>query len=153
MQEVFCPLEDSVLLAIRTGQWGENLRGHVSACPQCREVAQVAAWMAGVAERLGSEGTLLDPTLAWLKAQLEEHQHVQERRLRRAAIRHALVRLGVWVAVALALLWLWPSATGVVAAARTSSYGLVYLSSFITLLVLSASYLLMFSRVRGAFTR
>ena len=92
MQEVFCPLEDSVLLAIRTGQWGETLRGHVSACPQCKEVAQVAGWMADVAERLGSEGTLLDPTLAWLKAQLEEHQHVQERRLRRAAIQHALVR-------------------------------------------------------------
>jgi hypothetical protein len=149
MQETFCPLEDSVLLSIRTGQWGDSLRAHVSGCPQCREVAQVAGWMGGIAERLGREGTLPDPTLAWLKAQLEENKHAHERRLRRIVFRHALVRLGIWLAVLLPLLLAWPYAADVVAEARASSYGLVYLSSLITLLGLSLTYLLIFSRLRG----
>jgi hypothetical protein len=153
MQETFCPMEDSVLLSIRTGQWGEGLHEHVSACPQCSDVAKVAGWMAGMAERLGREATLPDPTLTWLKAQLEEHQHVQKRRLRRVVIQQALVRLGAGLMVLLSVALLWPSATGVVDATRTSSYGLVYVSTFVTLLVLSVGYLLMLSRLRGASVR
>jgi hypothetical protein len=109
--------------------------------------------MTGMAERLGREGTLPDPTLAWLRAQLEENQQAHERRLRRAVIQQAFVRVVMWFAVLLSLLWVWPSAAAVIAAARASSYGLVIVSSFVTLLALSASYLLIFSRLRGTFAR
>lgn len=153
MKEILCPQENSVLCAMRSARWNDELRRHASECADCMEAVQVAGWIGGIAERLGFEGTLPDPTLTWLRSRLEEHLRVEKERVRAAVFRQALLRLGASIVVTLSLYWIWPTARDVVAATVSSSDPLICLPLLGTFATLSVGAVFTFLRVRGTFAR
>src|SRR5262245_33503096 len=74
MIEELCPMEASVLLARRTGQWTEMHERHIADCANCRELLKVAGFMNGIADSLRRDPSLPDPVLVWLKAQWIERE-------------------------------------------------------------------------------
>ena len=104
-----CPHEGSLTRALKTGEWNEGLRSHVSGCSYCSEVEQVARWMGGVAEQLGQDSTLPAPEIAWLRAQLEERQALLNQAMMPAVAGRAAARIVAGLVLALAALWAWPS--------------------------------------------
>src|SRR4029450_1131838 len=95
MIEELCPMEASVLLARRTGQWTETQETHVADCASCQELLKVAGFMNGIADNLRRDPALPDPALVWLKAQWIEREERQRRHLARTAVRRALMQASV----------------------------------------------------------
>ena len=102
MIEEPCPMEASVLLARRTGQWTATLEGHIAECSNCQELLKVAGFMNGIADNLRRDPALPDPVLVWLKAQWIEREEQQRRHLVRTAVRRALMQAGVVLVLLLA---------------------------------------------------
>jgi predicted anti-sigma-YlaC factor YlaD len=110
MIEELCPMEASVLLARRTGQWTETHERHIADCANCRELLTVAGFMTGIADSLRREPALPDPLLIWLRAQwIEEERH--RRYLARTAVRRALVQAGVLLVFVLLVIGIRSGAT------------------------------------------
>jgi len=110
MSEEFCPMEASVLLARRTGQWSETLESHIADCSNCQELLNVAGFMNGIANNLGRDPALPDPVLVWLKAQWIEREERQRRYLARTAVRRTLMQAGVVLVLLLVVVGIWPAA-------------------------------------------
>ena len=95
MIEELCPMEASVLLARRTGQWTETHERHITDCANCRELLTVARFMIGIADSLRREPAQPDPVLIWLRAHWIEEEERHRRYLARTAVRRGLVQAGV----------------------------------------------------------
>jgi hypothetical protein len=107
MIEELCPMEASVLLARRTGQWTEIHERHLDDCLNCQELLKVAGFMNRIADNLRRDPTLPDPTLVWLKAQWLEREERQRRYLARTAVRRTLMQAGVTVVLLLIVMGIW----------------------------------------------
>jgi hypothetical protein len=110
MIEELCPMEPSVLLARRTGQWTGTLERHIADCANCQELLKVAGFMNGIADNLRRDPTWPDPALVWLKAQWIEREERQQRHLVRTAVRRALMQAGVVLVLLLVVLGIWSGA-------------------------------------------
>ena len=132
MSEEFCPMEVSVLLARRTGQWSETLESHIADCSNCQELLQVAGFMNGIANNLGRDPALPDPVLVWLKAQWIEREEQQRRHLVRTAVRRALMQAGVVLILLLVVFGVWSGAAALTDADEMIRYTLT--GSFVLLL-------------------
>ncbi len=104
-----CPHEGSVTQAIRTGQWSEWLRVHVSQCKSCTEVEQAFGWMGDVSASWSSNEPAPDPGLIWIEAQLAERQRLEERALRPVIMARTVAIIGLLVALSFLILWIWPT--------------------------------------------
>jgi hypothetical protein len=104
-----CPHEGSVIQAIRTGQWSEWLRIHVSQCKNCPEIEQSFRWMGDVSASWRSNETAPDPGLIWIKARLAEQQHLDERAVRLLILARTVAIIGLPVALSFLILWMWPT--------------------------------------------
>ena len=109
MNDRGCPYEDSVIQAMRSGQWSEELRSHSSRCRQCAEAEQVFRWMGRVAEACRSAEAVPDPSLLWLKAQWNEQQTVEKRALRPVIFAQAAAQFGLLAALLFLSFWKWPA--------------------------------------------
>jgi len=127
MTEEFCPMESSVLLARRTGQWTETQQRHIAECANCQESLAVAGFMTGVADRLRNDETLPGPTLVWLKAQWIEREARQRRHLVRTAIRRAVVQAGVALILAVIVL---ATSDGVIGFTLKGTFAFLILGGF-----------------------
>ena len=148
MIDEFCPMEASVLLARRTGQWTEIHERHIADCSNCQELLKVAGFMNGIADNLRRDPALPDPALVWLKAQWIEREERQRRYLARTAVRRTLMQAGVVLVLLLLVLGIW-SGAAVSTEAATSVDEVIFFSLVGTLGVLFLGGVLMFSRWRG----
>jgi hypothetical protein len=150
MIEELCPMEASVLLARRTGQWTETQERHVADCSNCQESLSVAGFMNGIADNLRRDPALPGPTLVWLKAQWIEREQRQRRYLARTAIRRALKRAGVGLALLLLVMGIWSgTGTAVSMEAATSVDALICFTLAGTFALLCLGGFFMVSRWRG----
>jgi hypothetical protein len=153
MSESFCSREEDVVVAVRSGEWREELRRHVASCSMCAEVQQVSRWMTGVAERMSREGIVPDPTVVWLKAQLEERQRREAAAIRKAALRKVPARFVGWLAVSMAAAWIWPYLISATAATEGwVSLVLPDVSSRVVVVAFALGFMLVLCRFRGVFS-
>jgi predicted anti-sigma-YlaC factor YlaD len=124
MIEEPCPMEASVLLARRTGQWTGTLERHTADCSNCQELLNVAGFMNGIADNLGRDPALPDPVLVWLKAQWMEREEQQRRHLVRTAVRRALMQAGVVLILLLVVFGVWSGAAALTGADEVIRYTL-----------------------------
>jgi hypothetical protein len=110
MIEELCPMEASVLLARRTGQWTEIHERHLDDCLNCQELLKVAGFMNRIADNLGRDPELPDPALVWLKAQWIEREERQRRYLARTALRRTLMQAGAVLVLLLVFIGIWSGA-------------------------------------------
>jgi hypothetical protein len=150
MSESFCSREEDVVLAVRSGEWQEELRSHVASCSACAEVQQVSRWMTGMAEQMSRDGILPHPTLVWLKSQLEERQRREATAIRKAALRKMPARFAGWLAVSMAAVWIWPYLISATAATEGwASLILPDASSRVVVVAFALGFMLVLWRFRG----
>jgi hypothetical protein len=147
MIEELCPMEASVLLARRTGQWTETHERHTAACASCRELLKVAGFMNEIANGLRRDPSLPDPVLVWLKAQWIEREESQRRYLARLAVRRVLVQVGVLVVLGLLMMGI-RSSTAAFSESLTSVDETILFSLVGTLTLLFLGGCFVFSRWR-----
>ena len=104
-----CPQEGSVIQAIRTSQWSESLRVHISQCKTCTEVEQAFRWMGEVSASWSSNEPAPDPGPIWIKAQLAERQRLEKRALRPVILARTVAIIGLLGALSFLILWMWPT--------------------------------------------
>ena len=149
MIEELCPMEASVLLARRTGQWTDALERHIADCSNCRELVRVAGLMNGIADSLRREAVLPDPTLVWLRAQWIEREEMQRRHLARAAVRRTLMQVAGMLVLLLLVMGIRYGADPVSAEAFTSVDDLILFTLVGTLAFLLLGGFFVVSRWRG----
>jgi hypothetical protein len=114
----FCPQEDSIAKAVRTGYWNESLEAHAAACSRCREAMLAAQAIQSLAVVPESHDTMPSASRLWCLALLEQRQR-QATRARRSL---AAVNLGISAMLVLAsagwLVWHWPELQSQLAAWR-----------------------------------
>ena len=110
MIDDLCPMEASVLVARRTGQFTEALESHIGDCSNCQELLKVADFMNRIADNLGRDPELPDPALVWLKAQWIEREERQRRYLARTALRRTLMQAGAVLVLLLVFIGIWSGA-------------------------------------------
>ena len=148
MIEELCPMEASVLLARRTGQWSETLESHIADCSNCQELLNVAGFMNGIADNLRRDPALPDPALVWLKAQWIEREERQRRYLARTALRRTLMQAGAVLVLLLVFIGIW-SAASVSTEAATPVDEVIRLTLVGTFALLFVGGIFMVSRWRG----
>jgi hypothetical protein len=146
MIEEFCPMEASVLLARRTGQWTEIQERHIADCSDCQELLKVAGFMNGIADNLRRDRAPADPALVWLKAQWIEREERERRYLVRAAVRRALVQASAALVLLLFVMGIWLGAVSTEAATSVEELIFFTLVGTFALLFLGGFFL---SRWRG----
>ena len=67
-----CEHEARVAQAVRSGEWEDSLRRHVSECPSCHELATVAEWMRILARNWDADSPLPGAAQVRLRARLEQ---------------------------------------------------------------------------------
>ena len=147
MSEELCPMESSVLLARRTGQWTETHERHIADCGNCRELLQVAGFMRGIADGLRRDSTLPDPVLVWMKAQWIEREERHRRYLARTASRRALAHAGLLLVLMLAAAGIWSGVAGSIEAS-ISADGVIFPTLVTTFVLLFLGSCFMISRWR-----
>jgi hypothetical protein len=148
MIEELCPMEASVLLARRTGQWTETHDRHIADCPNCQELLKVAGFMNGIADNLRRDPALPDPAMVWLKAQWIDREERQRRYLARTAVRRTLMQAGVVLVLLLLVTRIW-SGAAVSMEAATSVDELIWFTLAGTFALLLLGGFFMVSRWRG----
>jgi hypothetical protein len=104
MMSETCGLEDTVALALASGQWNGQLREHVAACAHCAELELVWQSLTQAAQK---ESTPLPVAgLIWWRSQLDERREKAERAVASIAIMQKLT-IASALAAATASLWLW----------------------------------------------
>jgi hypothetical protein len=98
-----CEYEQDVLDAVGSGRWpgrcNEELRGHVSACAVCSDLAEVAAAVVDDRDAAWSEARVPSAGIVWWRAQLRAREEAA-----RAAGRPVAFIQGVAASVALWLI-------------------------------------------------
>jgi len=148
MIEELCPMEASVLLARRTGQWTEIHERHLDDCLNCQELLKVAGFMNRIADNLRRDPALPDPALVWLKAQWIEREERQRRYLARTAVSRALMQAGVVLVLLLFVPGIW-SGAAISAEAATSVDEVIFSTLVGTFALLFLGGVFMVSRWRG----
>ena len=103
-----CKFEGAVSKAIVSGNWENSLQTHVSKCPICYEVVQIARWMQKLSHPSEDPQGLPDAKLIWWRAKLIEKQSADDHSLRPieiavlSAIAVSTLLLGTWIT------WTWP---------------------------------------------
>ena len=110
MIDELCPMEASVLIARRTGQFTEALKSHIDDCLSCQELLKVAGFMNRIADNLRRDPALPDPALVWLKAQWIEREERQRRYLARTALRRTLMQVSAVLVLLLVFIGIWSGA-------------------------------------------
>ncbi|MFN2443225.1 MAG: hypothetical protein ABR517_11135 [Thermoanaerobaculia bacterium] len=67
---VGCERESELLQALRSGEIGRALKEHAQQCPDCSESARVNVWMNRLAAEAARPGSIPDPRILRLKAEL-----------------------------------------------------------------------------------
>ena len=148
MIDDLCPMEASVLVARRTGQWTEALESHIGDCSNCQELLKVAGFMNRIADNLRRDPALPDPTLVWLKAQWLEREKRQRRYLARTALRRTLRQAGAVLVLLLVFIGIW-SVASVSTEATTPVDEVIRLTLVGTFALLFLGGVFMVSRWRG----
>jgi predicted anti-sigma-YlaC factor YlaD len=148
MIDDLCPMEASVLVARRTGQFTEALERHIADCLNCQELLKVAGFMNRIADNLRRDPALPDPALVWLKAQWIEREERQRRYLARTALRRTLMQAGVMLILLLIVMGIW-SGAALSTEATTSVDEVIFFTLVGTFAMLFLGGVFMVSRWRG----
>jgi hypothetical protein len=103
-----CPCEKEVLEAVQSAQWEQSVHSHVSVCPICQEVVQVAEWMRVLAETPENEPALPSPVHIWWKAQRLEKRAAEEQATRPIAIFQRVASVVAVLSLISLSAWKWP---------------------------------------------
>ena len=142
MIEELCPMEASVLLARRTGQWTETHERHLADCGNCRELLKVAAFMNGIADSLRRRPSLPDPVLIWMKAQCIEREESHRRYLARTGVRRALAQAGMLLVLVFVVVGIWSGVASMEASTSADRVIHITLVSTFTLLFLGGCFMI-----------
>jgi hypothetical protein len=77
-----CPHEESILRAVKSGQWEDFLQAHVVTCLICQEVVKVSRYLEALSVSPENESPLPNPGQIWWRAQRLEKQAKMERATR-----------------------------------------------------------------------
>lgn len=69
-----CMFEHDVVIAVKTGQWTDELRAHTETCPLCRETITVAAALHRVGQTTSGEAKTFAYHILWLRAKFMSKQ-------------------------------------------------------------------------------
>jgi hypothetical protein len=103
-----CRFEASIVDAVRSNAWTDELNNHIATCASCKDVIRVAGDLHIIADETPIPTSLPNHRLIWLKAQVLQKQ-------KRVARLELLGKLGACAAVLLAVAviavwnWLGPS--------------------------------------------
>jgi hypothetical protein len=107
-----CPRETEVLEAVQSAQWEQSVQSHMSVCPVCQEVVQVAEWMQVLAETTEKDPALPSPAHIWWKAERLERQAAGEQATRPIAIFQRVASVMAVLSLIGLSAWKWPEIHG-----------------------------------------
>jgi hypothetical protein len=78
-----CPHEESIIAAVRSGEWSPELQEHRNGCMSCAELTLVVSALGSDAEELmAMNEPLPDPSPLWLRARLTSKERDYQRATR-----------------------------------------------------------------------
>jgi hypothetical protein len=87
--------ENSLMHAMRTGQWTKELRAHVSECSRCKETEMASRFMNSVAQSFNRDNAFPDPGRIWLKSRVVNQDQLEERAMSPIILAQAAVKYGL----------------------------------------------------------
>jgi hypothetical protein len=107
MKPLSCPNEVSVIYSVRTGCWDVSTRAHVAKCAHCREIAQVAGYLANIAGNEPEEHSLPEAEQVWFRGRILAARTAREKSLRPLLAIELVLRAVLTLFLAAGSTWIW----------------------------------------------
>jgi hypothetical protein len=108
MKQARCLFEEKIERASRSGNWTDELLGHVAGCHSCEEIALVTSYLCSSSRASTVDAALPDAGRIWWKAQLSANAAAMERALRPIVWARRIAFGAFAVAFVAAIIVCWP---------------------------------------------